>query len=57
MKSIDWQAIEDALATCRRTHRGDPYKPCYLSEHMWARRQYHALMVDAGMLDQRLADR
>ena len=52
---VDHARIEAARAECRRTYAGPG--PCYLPEHLAARRKYHALMVAAGMLDPRLADR
>lgn len=52
---IDHEAIDAALTECRRTYVGPG--PCYLPEYMAARRKFHALMVAAGMLDPRLADR
>ena len=49
------QAIDAALAECRRTYMG-PGR-CDLPEYLAARRAYHRLLVAAGMLDHRLAEK
>ncbi len=54
---------KEALYECRRLHRSDPSAPPDLRErdlnpgYLEARKRYHALLVEAGMLDPKLADR
>ena len=47
--------LDAALAECRRLYVGPG--PCHLPDYMAARRRYHVLLVAAGMLDPRLADK
>jgi hypothetical protein len=47
-------SIEAARAECQRTYVGPG--ACHLPEYLAARRAYHALLVEAGRLDPRLAD-
>jgi len=47
--------IEAALAECRRLYRGPG--PCYLPDYLAARRDYHALLVNAGFLDPQFAEK
>jgi hypothetical protein len=58
------QNVDHALAECRRTYvprRTPPCRPedfvCDRPEYLVARRHYHALMVEAGMLDPRFAEK
>lgn len=48
-------ALESALLRCRLEHDGR--SPCVLPSYLAARREYHALLVQRGLLSPALADR
>lgn len=48
-------AIEKALASCKLTYKG-PGR-CDLPEYLFARYEYHKLLVRAKMLDSKLAEK
>lgn len=46
--------LEEAKAACDAAHTGAS-GPCYSVAYLEARRQYHALLVEAGQMDERMA--